>query len=163
MRVGTGFDVHAFTDGDHVWLGGVRIPAERGVVAHSDGDVVLHALTDAVLGALAEGDIGDAFPAERSAMARAPRPTAFSPSRPSACRRAGRAHRQPRRDGAVRERRGSARTGTPSARRIAAIAGVPLGAVSVKATTTEQLGFIGRGEGIAAQAVATLRLPPERA
>src|SRR5215212_1485044 len=61
-RIGTGFDVHAFTEGDHVWLGGVRVPHSRGVLAHSDGDVVLHALTDALLGALAEGDIGVHFP-----------------------------------------------------------------------------------------------------
>jgi 2-C-methyl-D-erythritol 4-phosphate cytidylyltransferase / 2-C-methyl-D-erythritol 2,4-cyclodiphosphate synthase len=61
-RLGTGFDVHAFTTGDHVWLGGVRIPADRGVLAHSDGDVALHALTDALLGAIADGDIGTHFP-----------------------------------------------------------------------------------------------------
>ena len=61
-RLGTGFDVHAFTEGDHVWLGGVRIPADRGVLAHSDGDVALHALTDALLGAIADGDIGTHFP-----------------------------------------------------------------------------------------------------
>lgn len=61
-RLGTGFDVHAFTDGDHVWLGGVKIPADRGVLAHSDGDVALHALTDALLGAIADGDIGTHFP-----------------------------------------------------------------------------------------------------
>ncbi|MFD0937541.1 2-C-methyl-D-erythritol 2,4-cyclodiphosphate synthase, partial [Methylobacterium trifolii] len=61
-RLGTGFDVHAFTTGDHVWLGGIRIPADRGVLAHSDGDVALHALTDALLGAIADGDIGTHFP-----------------------------------------------------------------------------------------------------
>ncbi len=61
-RLGTGFDVHAFTTGDHVWLGGVKIPADRGVLAHSDGDVALHALTDALLGAIADGDIGTHFP-----------------------------------------------------------------------------------------------------
>lgn len=61
-RVGTGFDVHAFAVGDHVWLGGVKIPADRGVIAHSDGDVALHALTDALLGAIADGDIGTHFP-----------------------------------------------------------------------------------------------------
>ena len=61
-RVGFGFDVHAFGPGDHVWLGGVRVPHDRGVVAHSDGDVLLHALCDALLGALALGDIGQHFP-----------------------------------------------------------------------------------------------------
>ena len=162
MRVGSGFDVHAFADGDHVWLGGRADPAERGVLAHSDGDVVLHALTDAVLGALAEGDIGDVFPAERSAMAR--RVVRALP------RLRGRA-RQGERAGVIDHLDATVLCEEPRIgphrelmrATIAAIARVPLGAVSVKATTTEKLGFIGRGEGIAAQAVATIRLPPERA
>jgi 2-C-methyl-D-erythritol 2,4-cyclodiphosphate synthase len=66
FRIGQGFDVHAFGDGDHVMLGGVRVPHERGVLAHSDGDVVLHALCDAILGALALGDIGKHFPPRRA-------------------------------------------------------------------------------------------------
>ncbi|HEX8666270.1 MAG TPA: bifunctional 2-C-methyl-D-erythritol 4-phosphate cytidylyltransferase/2-C-methyl-D-erythritol 2,4-cyclodiphosphate synthase [Beijerinckiaceae bacterium] len=161
LRVGTGFDVHALTAGDHVWLGGVRIPAERGIIAHSDGDVVLHALTDAVLGALAEGDIGVHFPPSDPQWrgASSDRFLAFAIERVRL--RGGTIDNLdvtvlceaprigPHRD-LIRET-------------IAAIAGVPLGAVSVKATTTERLGFIGRGEGIAAQAVAAVRLPPERA
>ena len=160
MRVGSGFDVHAFTAGDHVWLGGVRIPAERGVLAHSDGDVVLHALTDALLGALAEGDIGMFFPPSDPQWrgASSERFLAFAAERVRA--RGGLIDNidvtvlceEPRVDpwrDLIRET-------------IAAIAGVPVGAVSVKATTTEKLGFIGRGEGIAAQAVVTLRLPPDR-
>ena len=161
MRVGSGFDVHAFTDGDHVWLGGVRIPAERGVVAHSDGDVVLHALTDAVLGALAEGDIGMFFPPSDPQWrgASSERFLAFAAERVSA------------RGGLIDNLDVTVLCEAPRIgpwrdlirATIAAIARVPLGAVSVKATTTEKLGFIGRGEGIAAQAVATLRLPAERA
>ena len=70
VRTGNGFDVHAFADGDHVMLGGVRIPHSRGVTGHSDADVALHALVDAILGALADGDIGAALSAERSAVER---------------------------------------------------------------------------------------------
>jgi 2-C-methyl-D-erythritol 4-phosphate cytidylyltransferase/2-C-methyl-D-erythritol 2,4-cyclodiphosphate synthase len=159
LRVGTGFDVHVLTDGDHVWLGGVRIPAERGVVAHSDGDVVLHALTDAVLGALAEGDIGVHFPPSDPQWrdASSDRFLAFA------------AERVRRRGGAIDNLDVTVLCEAPRIgphrdlirETIATIAGVPLGAVSVKATTTEHLGFIGRGEGIAAQAVAAVRLPPE--
>jgi 2-C-methyl-D-erythritol 4-phosphate cytidylyltransferase/2-C-methyl-D-erythritol 2,4-cyclodiphosphate synthase len=161
MRVGTGFDIHALTQGDHVWLGGVGIPADRGVLAHSDGDVVLHALTDALLGAIAEGDIGVHFPPSDPQWrgASSDRFLAFAAER-------------------VRQRGGiidnldvtvlceAPRIGPHREiirETIARIAGVPTGAVSVKATTTERLGFIGRGEGIAAQAVAAVRLPPERA
>jgi 2-C-methyl-D-erythritol 4-phosphate cytidylyltransferase/2-C-methyl-D-erythritol 2,4-cyclodiphosphate synthase len=161
MRVGSGFDVHALTAGDHVWLGGVRIPADKGVLAHSDGDVVLHALTDAVLGALAEGDIGMHFPPSDPQWrgASSDRFLAFAAERIRA--RGGLIDNldvtvlceEPR----VGPHRALIRA------TIASIARVPLGAVSVKATTTEKLGFIGRGEGIAAQAVATLRVPPERA
>jgi 2-C-methyl-D-erythritol 4-phosphate cytidylyltransferase/2-C-methyl-D-erythritol 2,4-cyclodiphosphate synthase len=159
LRVGTGFDVHALTKGDHVWLGGVRISAGRGVVAHSDGDVVLHALTDAVLGALAEGDIGVHFPPSDPQWrgASSDRFLAFA------------AEQVRRRGGAIDSLDVTVLCEAPRIgphrdlirETIAAIAGVPLGAVSVKATTTERLGFIGRGEGIAAQAVAAVRLPPE--
>ncbi|WP_298964598.1 bifunctional 2-C-methyl-D-erythritol 4-phosphate cytidylyltransferase/2-C-methyl-D-erythritol 2,4-cyclodiphosphate synthase [uncultured Methylobacterium sp.] len=158
-RLGTGFDVHAFTEGDHVWLGGVRIPADRGVLAHSDGDVVLHALTDAILGALADGDIGVHFP-------------------PSDPRWRGASSDQFLADAVrrVRERGGvidhldvtvlaeAPRVGQHREAiraRIAEVAGVPVSAVSIKATTTERLGFVGRAEGLAAQAAATLRLPAE--
>lgn len=157
MRVGTGYDVHAFAAGDHIWLGGVRIAHDCGVAAHSDGDVVLHALTDALLGALAEGDIGVHFPPSD------PRWKGASSDRFLA-HAAGR----------VRDRGGSIdhldatvvceapkigphREAIRS--RIAAIAGVPFDRVSIKATTSEALGFTGRREGIAAQAVATVRLP----
>ena len=160
-RIGTGFDVHALTVGDHVWLGGVRIPAERGVLAHSNGDVVLHALTDAVLGALAEGDIGVHFPPGDPQWrgASSDRFLAFAVEHVRA------------RGGVIDNLDVTVLCETPRIgtyreiirETIARIAGLPFGAVSVKATTTERLGFIGRGEGIAAQAVATVRLPPERA
>ena len=156
-RLATGFDVHVFGPGDHLWLGGVRVPHEAGIVAHSDGDVVLHALTDAVLGTLADGDIGTHFPPSDPQWrgASSDRFLAFAIER---VRAAGgvvdhldatvlceRPKVGPYRD-AMRER-------------IAEICGLDLSAVSIKATTTERLGFTGRGEGIAAQAAATVRLP----
>ena len=122
--------------------------------------MVLHALTDAILGALADGDIGTHFPPSDPQWrgASSDRFLAFAVERVAGARRA---RRSSRRDAAVRERRGSARTGTPCAQRIAAIAGLRLEQVSVKATTTEKLGFTGRGEGIAAQAAATIGCLPE--
>ena len=156
-RVGTGFDVHAFGSGEHLWLGGLRIPHERGVTAHSDGDVVLHALTDAVLGALSDGDIGVHFPPSDPAWrgASSDRFLAFAVER---ARRQG---------GVVDHLDATILCETPRVgphrdamrERIAEIAGVGRSCVSIKATTTEGLGFTGRGEGIAAQALATLRLP----
>jgi 2-C-methyl-D-erythritol 4-phosphate cytidylyltransferase/2-C-methyl-D-erythritol 2,4-cyclodiphosphate synthase len=156
-RTGSGFDVHAFAPGDHVMLGGVKIPHECGVTGHSDADVALHALTDAVLGALAEGDIGSHFPPSdaRWRGASSDRFLAFAIERVRA--RGGRiAHldltivcEAPR----VGPHRDAMRA------RIAAIAGIELDRVAVKATTSEQLGFTGRREGIAAMATATVRLP----
>jgi 2-C-methyl-D-erythritol 4-phosphate cytidylyltransferase/2-C-methyl-D-erythritol 2,4-cyclodiphosphate synthase len=156
-RTGMGVDVHAFGPGDHVMLGGLRIPHERGLLGHSDADVVLHALTDALLGALAEGDIGEHFPPgdPRWRDASSDQFLAFAVER--LARRGGlianldvtivcEAPRlSPHRD-AMRAR-------------IAAIAGIDGERVAVKATTSEQLGFLGRGEGIAALAMATVRLP----
>jgi 2-C-methyl-D-erythritol 4-phosphate cytidylyltransferase/2-C-methyl-D-erythritol 2,4-cyclodiphosphate synthase len=156
-RVGSGFDVHAFAAGDHVWLGGVRIPHTQGVTAHSDGDVVLHALTDAVLGALGDGDIGVHFPPSEAAWrgASSDRFLAFAAERVRA------------RGGVIDHLDATVLCEAPKVgphreamrRRIAEIAGISPASVSVKATTTERLGFIGRGEGLAAQALATLRLP----
>ncbi|MGA8612229.1 MAG: bifunctional 2-C-methyl-D-erythritol 4-phosphate cytidylyltransferase/2-C-methyl-D-erythritol 2,4-cyclodiphosphate synthase [Xanthobacteraceae bacterium] len=157
VRIGSGFDVHAFVDGDHVMLGGVRIPHRHGVTGHSDADVALHALVDAILGALAEGDIGQHFspndPQWRGASS--DRFLAFACERVRA--RGGlignldvtivcEAPRvSPHRD-AMRAR-------------IAAIAEISPDRVAVKATTSEKLGFTGRGEGIVAMATATVRLP----
>lgn len=157
VRVGTGYDVHAFGEGDHVWLGGVRIAHDRGVIAHSDGDVALHALTDALLGALAEGDIGTHFPPSDPQWrgAASHRFLVFAAERVRA--RGGQIdfldltlvceapkvgpHRE-----AIREA-------------IAAAAGVRVDQVAIKATTSERLGFTGRKEGLAALATATIRLP----
>jgi 2-C-methyl-D-erythritol 4-phosphate cytidylyltransferase / 2-C-methyl-D-erythritol 2,4-cyclodiphosphate synthase len=143
VRTGQGFDVHQFCDGDHVWLGGVRIAHDRGVDAHSDGDVVLHALTDALLGTIADGDIGLHFkntdPRWRGASS-----DRFLADAIERVRRAGGHLTQvsPHRD-AMRAR-------------IAAILELDVGRVSIKATTTETLGFTGRREGLAAMASATV-------
>jgi len=157
VRIGNGFDVHAFAEGDHVMLGGVRIPHSRGVVGHSDADVALHALVDAILGALAEGDIGTHFPPTDPQWrgAASERFLAFACERVRA--RAGMiAHldvtivcEAPR----VGPHRDAMRA------RIAAIAGIAADRVAVKATTSERLGFTGRREGIVAMATATVRLP----
>ena len=155
FRIGQGFDVHAFTVGDHVMLGGVRIPYDKGLAAHSDGDVALHALCDALLGAAALGDIGKYFPPSDQQWAGADsRDLLAAVSSLLAdggwqtvnvdltivCEK-------PRVSSHVAAMRGA----------IAPLLGIEVNAVSVKATTTEKLGFCGRGEGIAAQAVALIR------
>ena len=161
VRTGSGFDVHAFGDGDHIMLAGVRIPHHRGVAGHSDADVALHALVDAILGALAEGDIGVHFPPSDPQWrgASSDRFLAFACERVRA--RAGMiAHldvtvvcEAPR----VGPHRDAMRT------RIAAIASIPIERVAIKATTSEKMGFTGRSEGIVAMATATVRLPWSRA
>jgi 2-C-methyl-D-erythritol 2,4-cyclodiphosphate synthase len=155
VRIGSGLDVHAFGPGDHLMLGGVRIAHSQGVVAHSDGDVLLHALCDALLGAAGLGDIGEHFPDS-----------------------------DPRWKGAASARFVTAVLGLLQARRLAVVNAdltviaeaprlaphrdairrevarlldVPVERVNLKATTTERLGFLGRAEGIAAQAVVLLR------
>jgi len=157
VRTGSGFDVHSFGDGDHVMLGGVRIPHTRGVVGHSDADVALHALTDAVLGALADGDIGHHFPPSDPKWrgASSDRFLAFAVERVRA-RGGFVAHldvtvvcEAPR----VGPHRDAIRAS------IAGIAGIALDRVGVKATTSETLGFTGRREGLVAMATATIRLP----
>jgi 2-C-methyl-D-erythritol 4-phosphate cytidylyltransferase/2-C-methyl-D-erythritol 2,4-cyclodiphosphate synthase len=157
VRTGFGYDVHAFADGDHVTLGGIRISHSQGLSGHSDADVVLHALVDAILGALAEGDIGVHFPPSDPQWRGAPSEKflAFALERLRA--RKGRiAHldvnvvcEAPR----IGPHRDDMR------RRIAEIAGVDVMRVAVKATTSEKLGFIGRNEGMVAYATATIRLP----
>jgi 2-C-methyl-D-erythritol 2,4-cyclodiphosphate synthase len=157
MRIGHGFDVHAFGPGDGVTIGGVRIDHDHGLVAHSDGDVALHALCDALLGAAGLGDIGGMFPDSDARWAGAD-------SRELLRRVVARLAEQglavgnadvtvvaqaPRLAPHVDEMRA----------RIAADLGVPPGRVNVKATTTERLGYIGRGEGIAAHAVVLLHEP----
>ncbi|MBP3984850.1 2-C-methyl-D-erythritol 2,4-cyclodiphosphate synthase [Pseudoxanthomonas helianthi] len=154
IRIGQGFDVHAFGDGDHVMLGGVRIAHERGVLAHSDGDVVLHALCDAMFGALALGDIGVHFPPSdpqwKGADSRA------------FVRRCNeligeRGWKVGNADITVVCERPKVGPHAPAMRElIAADLGIGIDDISVKATTSEKLGFTGRGEGIAAQAVVLL-------
>ncbi len=157
VRVGTGYDVHAFGVGDHVWLGGVRIGHDHGVLAHSDGDVALHALTDAILGVLAEGDIGAHFPPSDPQWrgASSDRFLAFAVERVRA--RGGRIDHLDLTIVCEAPKIGPHREAIRA--RIAAIAGLRPDQVSIKATTSEQMGFTGRREGLAALATATLRLP----
>lgn len=157
VRTGFGFDVHRFGDGDHVMLGGVRIPHARGLSGHSDADVALHALVDAILGALADGDIGAHFPPSDPQWrgASSDRFLMFA------------AERVRTRGGCIAHldvtivceapRIGPHRHAMRA--RISEIAGVALERVAVKATTSEKMGFAGRGEGMAAFANATVRLP----
>jgi 2-C-methyl-D-erythritol 2,4-cyclodiphosphate synthase len=164
MRIGHGFDVHAFTEGDFVTLGGVRIAHSHGLLAHSDGDVLLHALADALLGAAGLGDIGRHFPdssaefegidsrillrkvvallreqelgvvnVDATVIAQAPK---LAPHIPAMCKHIAADIGSPRQPVSVAQ-------------------------VNVKATTTERLGYIGRGEGIAAHAVVLLACPGE--
>ena len=156
-RLGTGFDVHAFTEGDHVWLGGVKIPADRGVLAHSDGDVALHALTDALLGAIADGDIGTHFPPSDEQWRGASSDRFLAHACALVRARGGKIDHLDVTVLAEAPRIGRHREAIRA--RIAEVAGVPLSSVSIKATTTEKLGFVGRAEGLAAQAAATVRLP----
>ncbi|MGY4515500.1 2-C-methyl-D-erythritol 2,4-cyclodiphosphate synthase [Lysobacter sp. HA18] len=154
VRIGQGFDVHAFGDGDHVMLGGVRIPHSRGVVAHSDGDVVLHALCDAILGALALGDIGHHFPPSDARWRDADSRTFV---RHCVALAAERGFRVVNVDATVIGERPKVGPHAQTMREcIAQDLGVAIDAVSVKATTTERLGFTGREEGIAAMAVCLL-------
>ncbi|WP_040673461.1 2-C-methyl-D-erythritol 2,4-cyclodiphosphate synthase [Rhodanobacter spathiphylli] len=154
MRIGTGFDVHAFGEGDHVVLGGVRIAHRRGVVAHSDGDVVIHALCDAIFGALALGDIGRHFPPTDERWRDADSRQFL---RHAAMLMAQHGYRLGNADVTVI---GEAPKVTPHAQAMRENLAVDLdcgvGCISVKATTTEKLGFCGRGEGIAAQACVLL-------
>lgn len=152
IRIGQGFDVHAFGPGDHLMLGGVRIPHGQGVVAHSDGDVVLHSLCDALLGAVALGDIGQHFPPGDSRWKDADSRILLREVR----RMVGEAgYRVVNVDLTVLAE--APKVGPHAAEmraRIAADLGIGVGEVGLKATTTERLGFVGRGEGIAAMAVA---------
>ena len=159
IRVGQGFDVHAFEEGDGVWLGGLFLPHDKKLLGHSDADVVLHALADAIYGALADGDIGSHFP---------PSDPQWKGARSEIFLRHA--------VGRIRERGGqlshldvtlvceAPKIGPhreAMRARIAEIAAVPISRCAVKATTSEKLGFTGRKEGIACFALATVRLPEE--
>ncbi|MBM6581483.1 bifunctional 2-C-methyl-D-erythritol 4-phosphate cytidylyltransferase/2-C-methyl-D-erythritol 2,4-cyclodiphosphate synthase [Microvirga sp. BT689] len=160
-KLGTGFDVHAFGEGDHVWLGGIRVSHDRGVVAHSDGDVILHALTDAILGALADGDIGTHFPPSDPQWRGASSDRFLAHAVNLVRERGGTVDHLDTTLLCEKPRLGPYREAMRQ--RIAEIAGLRLDQISLKATTTEKLGFTGRGEGIAAQAAATIRLPEKNA
>ncbi|MBS8241475.1 2-C-methyl-D-erythritol 2,4-cyclodiphosphate synthase [Marinobacter lipolyticus] len=154
MRIGQGFDVHAFCEGDFVTLGGVRVPHNQGLKAHSDGDVLLHALADALLGALALGDIGHLFPDTSEEWAGADSRDLL---------RRVMARIQEEGYGVVNVDTTIVAQAPKMAPHVEAMRlniaedlGVPASRVSVKATTTERLGFTGRGEGIACQAICLL-------
>ena len=154
MKIGSGFDVHAFGPGDSLMLGGVRVPHSAGVVAHSDGDVVLHAVCDAVLGAAALGDIGQHF-SDRDPKWKGADSAQFVRAVLDMLKarklRVGNVDvtviAEAPKVGPVRD---------AMRRRLAELLEVAADQVSIKATTTERLGFLGRGEGIAAHAVVLL-------
>ena len=157
LRTGAGIDVHAFGPGDHVTLGGVLIPHTHALSGHSDADVVLHALTDAILGALADGDIGVHFPPSDPQWcgASSDRFVAFALER--LAKRGGRIGHIDINIVCEAPRVGPHRDAMRA--NIARLAGIDVGRVAIKATTSEKLGFTGRGEGIVAYATATVRLP----
>lgn len=157
IRTGTGYDVHAFGEGDHVWLCGLKVPHNRGFLAHSDGDVGLHALVDAILGALADGDIGSHFPPTDPQWKGAASDKFLKYAVDRVTARGGRIANLEVTMICERPKIGPLRD--PMRQRIAEITGVPVSRVAVKATTSEKLGFTGREEGIAATASATIRLP----
>lgn len=152
--VGTGLDVHRFGSGDGVVLCGVRIPHDQGIVGHSDGDVGLHALTDALLGAVGAGDIGGHFPSSDARWRGADSAAFLRHAAALVHQRGGRIRHVD--VTLVCERPKLAPHRAAMVARIAALLEIDPGSVSVKATTTDGLGFTGRGEGVAAQAVATV-------
>ena len=156
-RVGTGFDVHVLTAGRKLFLCGVEVPHDKGLAGHSDADVGIHALCDAIYGALAEGDIGRHFPPSQAEWKDVDSARFLAHA---ASRIAARGGRLANADVTlICERPKIAPHAAAMMARLAHIMALPLGLISVKATTTERLGFTGRGEGIAAQAVATVLLP----
>ncbi len=154
MRIGSGFDVHAFTAGDSVILGGVRIAHNRSLLAHSDGDVLIHALCDALLGALALGDIGVHFPPSDSRWKGVDSSVLLAQCHEMV---RARGHELVNADITVicEMPKITPHVGDIRAH-LAGVLKMPVTAISVKATTTERLGFTGRGEGIAAHAIVLL-------
>jgi 2-C-methyl-D-erythritol 4-phosphate cytidylyltransferase/2-C-methyl-D-erythritol 2,4-cyclodiphosphate synthase len=156
-RVGSGYDVHAFTDGDAVILGNIKIPHTARLKGHSDADVVLHALSDAIYGALADGDIGKHFPPSEMEWKNADSSIFLEHAAGLVRQRGGRLVHM---DATIICEYPKIGPHIEAMRaRIAEITGVSVDRVAVKATTSERLGFTGREEGIAAQAVATIELP----
>lgn len=157
-RSGMGYDAHRFTDGDHVWLCGIKISHDHGLLGHSDADAGLHALTDAVLGAISEGDIGQHFPPTDERWRGAPSWKFLDQAMRLVTAKGGEILNCDVTLICERPKIGPHRQAMRA--RIAEILGLQIERVSVKATTTEGMGFTGRGEGLAAQAIATIRLPP---
>lgn len=157
IRVGTGFDVHRFVEGDNVMLCGVRIPHDKTFLGHSDADVALHALTDAILGAIGDGDIGQHFPPSDPKWAGADSSLFLRHARDLVRARGGVIAHVDVTIICERPKVGPHRPAMIA--RLAEILEIAPDRVSIKATTTEQLGFTGRREGVAAQAAATVRLP----
>ncbi len=155
-RIGTGFDVHAFMQGDHVMLCGVKVPHTKGMEGHSDADVALHAGTDAILGAIGAGDIGQHFPPTDPKWRGAPSDQFLRHAYELLRARGGTLTHLDFTIICERPKVGPHRAAMVA--RVAEILGVEAHRISVKATTTEGLGFTGRQEGIAAQAVATVRV-----
>lgn len=158
-RTASGFDVHKFTDGDHVWLGGVKIPHTQRLDGHSDADVVLHALTDALLGTIGDGDIGQHFPPSDPQWKGAASHVFLSHAATLVRKKGGRIINVDATVLAEAPKIGPHRQ--EMQRVIAQSLGITPDRVGIKATTTEGLGFTGRREGIAAMASATVRLPVE--
>lgn len=156
IRIGTGYDVHAFCDGDHLVLGGIKIPFNKSFAAHSDGDVLIHAICDALLGALALGDIGQHFPPNDDQWKSCDSAVFLKHIMALITQQGYQVNNidstiiceQPKMQPHILAMREN----------LAGIMNLELDQVSVKATTTEKLGFCGRGEGIAVQAVCLLRI-----
>jgi 2-C-methyl-D-erythritol 4-phosphate cytidylyltransferase/2-C-methyl-D-erythritol 2,4-cyclodiphosphate synthase len=159
-RTGMGFDVHAFADGEELWLAGLLIPHTRGLSGHSDADVVLHALTDAILGAIGDGDIGQHFPPSDPQWRGAASAQFVEHALSLVAGRGGRVDHADMTIICEAPKIGPHREAMRA--RVAALLRLPLSRISIKATTTERLGFTGRGEGIAAQAIVTVRLPEDQ-
>jgi 2-C-methyl-D-erythritol 4-phosphate cytidylyltransferase/2-C-methyl-D-erythritol 2,4-cyclodiphosphate synthase len=157
VRTGQGFDVHAFGPGDHLFLCGVKVPHAQGLIGHSDADAGLHALTDAILGTIGAGDIGVHFPPSEAKWRGAPSDQFLRHAADLVRAQGGVIGHVDVTIVCERPKIGPHRAAMVG--RIADILGLDSARVSVKATTTEKLGFTGRGEGLAAQAVATVRLP----
>jgi len=157
IRTGHGYDVHAFGEGSHVWLGGIRIEHERGLAGHSDADVLSHAITDALLGALADGDIGSHFPPSDPQWRGAPSRIFLAAAAAKVRARGGVIANIDATIVCERPKIGPHRNAIRD--NLAKIMEISVGRVAVKATTSERLGFTGREEGIASLAIATIRLP----
>src|ERR1700742_3143835 len=157
IRTGTGYDVHAFGEGDHLMICGVRVPHTRGFLAHSDGDVGLHALVDAILGALADGDIGSHLPPHDPHGKGAPPDRFLKYAVDRVTARGGRVANLEVTMICERPKIGPLRDTMRA--KIAEISGVNISRIAVKATTSERLGFTARAEGFAAPASATILLP----